>query len=348
VQNDFGVLGTSTSSAGVAGYSQSSEGVHGESAADVGVKGFSPGIIGVFGESPNGLGVLGRSNAGAGVTGQSNVSPGVMGGSTTGPGVSGESVNDIGVIGRSPQIGVVGEGKNKIGVYGQSTSGIGVRGHSSAGVGVVGSVSDPKALAGHFKGGVLVDGDFTVTGAKGAVVPHPDGSHRLFCAIESPESWFEDFAEATLEGGRAEIALDPDFAQLTSTDRYHVFLTPYGPSNGLYVERRTARSFVVREQQDGKSTVSFSYRVIAKRRDIEVPRFKKMAAPPDVPANVLDTPEDGEDGAAAEPQPHIEEVISPSPRSERSTVTRPRREEGRNRTSISITKPNIEDLLKNK
>jgi len=34
---------------------------------------------------------------------------------------------------------------------------------------------------------VLVDGDLTVTGAKGAVVPHPDGSRRLLCAIESPE-----------------------------------------------------------------------------------------------------------------------------------------------------------------
>ena len=215
---NLGVLGTSRSSVGVGGYSQSSEGVHGESASDVGVKGFSPGTIGVFGESPNGLGVLGRSIAGAGVTGQSNAAAGVEGGSTGGPGVSGESANDIGVVGRSPQTGMLGE-SNKIGVLGRSTDGVGVRGQSSAGVGISGSVADPRGLAGHFRGRVLVDGDFTVTGAKGAVVPHPDGSHRLFCAIESPESWFEDFAEGKLEDGRAESEVALDFALLTPSTR---------------------------------------------------------------------------------------------------------------------------------
>jgi hypothetical protein len=322
--------------------------VHGESAGDVGVKGFSPGVIGVFGESPSGLGVLGRSTTGAGVTGQSNAAPGVSGGSTSGPGVSGESVNDVGVVGRSAQIGVLGEGKNKIGVYGQSTNGTGVRGQSSAGIGVQGSVSDPRGLAGHFKGAVVVDGDFTVTGAKGAVVAHPDGSHRLFCAIESPESWFEDFAEGTLEGGRAEIALDPDFAQLTKTDHYHVFLTAYGPSNGLYVEHRTARSFVVREQQDGKSHISFSYRIVAKRRDIDVARFKKMPAPPEVQADVLGASETVEHGAAAERQPHLEQVTMPAPTGERGTTTRPRRDGDSNRARTSIAKPNVDNLTKNK
>jgi len=233
---------------------------------------------------------------------------------------------------------VLGEGKNKIGVYGQS----------SRGVGVYGTVADPRGLAGHFKGGVLVDGDFTVTGAKGAVVPHPDGSHRLFCAIESPESWFEDFAEATLDGGRAEIELDRDFAQLTRTDRYHVFLTPYGPSHGLFVERRTERSFVVREQQDGKSDVSFSYRVVAKRRDIEVPRFKKIAAPPDVPADVIGKREVVEHDAAAERQPDVEQVITPSPRNERLSATRPRSDDDKRRKSIAIARPNPDDRMKNK
>jgi len=66
---------------------------------------------------------------------------------------------------------------------------------------------------------VLVDGDLTVTGAKGAVVPHPDGSRRLLCAIESPESWFEDFGEGQLEDGAAHIDLDSDFGMLTHDRR---------------------------------------------------------------------------------------------------------------------------------
>ena len=79
----------------------------------------------------------------------------------------------------------------------------------------------------------MVDGDLTVTGAKGAVVPHPDGSQRLFCAIESPESWFEDLGEGRLEDGGVEIELDRDFELLTRTDSYHVFLTAYADSQGL-------------------------------------------------------------------------------------------------------------------
>jgi hypothetical protein len=195
---------------------------------------------------------------------------------------------------------------------------------------------------------VRVDGDLTVTGAKGAVVPHPDGSQRLLCAIESPESWFEDFAEATLDGGRAEIELDPDFAQLTRTDRYHVFLTAYGPSNGLYVEARSARSFVVREQQNGKSNLAFSYRVVAKRRDIDVPRFKRMPAPPDVAANGLSPSESEEPGAAGERQPQLERAISPSQTREPITRARPRGNEDARRVRMSLTKPNIEERSKDK
>jgi hypothetical protein len=187
---------------------------------------------------------------------------------------------------------------------------------------VYGAVADARGRAGHFKGPVLVDGDLTVTGVKGAVVSHPDGSHRLFCAIESPESWFEDFGEATLHDGEAEIPLDPDFAQLTSTDRYHVFLTAYGDSRGLYVERRTPRSFTVREQQEGKSRLPFSYRVVAKRRDIEVPRFKKVHAPEAILDDVLEKERVGERGAASEMQPDHEDFTVAKPRSE-AIMSRP-------------------------
>ena len=45
-----------------------------------------------------------------------------------------------------------------------------------------------------------------------AAVSHPDGSHRLLYSLESPESWFEDFGEARLVDGKAEVRLDPDFA----------------------------------------------------------------------------------------------------------------------------------------
>jgi hypothetical protein len=87
---------------------------------------------------------------------------------------------------------------------------------------------------------------------------------------------------------------------------------------------------------------------VAKRRDIEVPRFKKMTAPPDVPADVLGEPEVEEHGAAVEPRPQVEQVITPSPRNERVSATRPRRDEGKSRESISIARPNPDDRMKNK
>jgi hypothetical protein len=126
---------------------------------------------------------------------------------------------------------------------------------------------------------VLIEGDLTVTGVKGAVVPHADGSHRLLCAIESTESWFEDFGETALKDGKAEVELDPDFAAVIETTGYHVFLTPYGDSSGLYVADRTTKSFIVREQKDGTSNLAFSYRVVARRLDIASHRLARIRLP---------------------------------------------------------------------
>jgi hypothetical protein len=131
-----------------------------------------------------------------------------------------------------------------------------------------------KGLAG------LFDGDIRVTGVKGAVVPHPDGSHRLLSAIESPESWFEDFGEGQLKDGKVKIQLDPDFAKVVKTDKYHVFVTSYRDSHGLYVTNRTNKGFEVREQRGGKSSLTFSYRIVARRKDIEGKRLAKVTLPP--------------------------------------------------------------------
>ena len=210
--------------------------------------------IGVNGISGKGYGVLGEGEDNAGVVDRSTNSVAVWGSvqGNGGYGVLGESSDNAGVVGRSG---------NSVGVWGQG----GDRG-------ILGSVNSdsPGALAGHFVGSVFIDGDLTLTGLKGAVVPHTDGTHRLLCAIESPESWFEDFGEATLDKGRADVALDADFATLVSVEKgaYHVFLTPYGETKGLYVAQRTASGFHVREQQGGTSNATFAYRIVAKRKGV--------------------------------------------------------------------------------
>src|SRR6185503_5124783 len=111
-----------------------------------------------------------------------------------------------------------------------------------------------------------------VTGAKSAVVPHPDGSLRQVYCLESPESYFEDFGSARLLKGSAHVQLDPEFAALVQGDSYQVFITPEGDSKGLYVNDKRPDGFAVREQQGGYSDLLFSYRIVAKRKDIAGPR----------------------------------------------------------------------------
>lgn len=97
--------------------------------------------------------------------------------------------------------------------------------------------------------------------------------------MESPESWFEDFGEAKLVKGSAEVTLDPDFAALVHPHDYHVFLSPYGESKGLYVTDRTQHGFVVQENEGGACNVGFSYRIVARRKDTPTHRLPKVEAP---------------------------------------------------------------------
>jgi hypothetical protein len=119
-----------------------------------------------------------------------------------------------------------------------------------------------------------VVGLFYVVGAKLAVVPLPDGSHRGLYSLESPESWFEDFGRASLSDGKAHVDIDPDFGAVADVQGgCHVFLTAEGECNGLYVSGMTGSGFDVAEQQGGSSAVDFSYRVVARRKDIDGRRF---------------------------------------------------------------------------
>jgi hypothetical protein len=60
------------------------------------------------------------------------------------------------------------------------------------------------------------------------------------------------------------------------TGDYHVFLSAEGDSRGLYVRRKARWGFEVREQAGGSSSVRFSYRIVARRRDIAGPRLPKV------------------------------------------------------------------------
>jgi hypothetical protein len=251
---------------------------------------------GVLGSSPNGSqakGVYGTSGSGSGVYGESAGSIGVQGQIT-----GGSAANTIAVKGVNQSAGAGG-----FGVYGSSVRSFGgwfEAGGDQGSGGVVGVARSagtvgfqalalsPATTAGFFSGSVSVLGSLGVTGGKFAVVQGSDGQYRGMYAVESPECWFEDFGTGTLAGGKAEITLEPPFAQHVHTDSYHVFLTEHDQNNSLHVTGRTAQGFSVQADDatlkaKGKAAASvagtFSYRVVAKRNDIAGDRLPVWAMP---------------------------------------------------------------------
>ena len=135
---------------------------------------------------------------------------------------------------------------------------------------------------------VDVNGNLTCTGNITPAVAIDGGSRKVALnSIAAAEEWFEDAGNGKLTNGSAAVHLDPTFAQTVNSNvEYHVFLTPKGDCEGLYVSNETTSGFEVRELRHGRSNVGFDYRIMAKRRghenirladrtrELEPPRFK--------------------------------------------------------------------------
>jgi hypothetical protein len=94
------------------------------------------------------------------------------------------------------------------------------------------------------------------------------GTARTLYAPHTTSPVTEDFGEAQLVNGRGYVRLDPALVDvIDKQNAYHVFLTPEGDSNGLYVTQKSAAGFVVREAHGGRSTMAFEYRILAKPVD---------------------------------------------------------------------------------
>jgi hypothetical protein len=262
-------------------------------AGELGVVGLSNGIgsnnAGVYGlnTSSSGWAIYGTNGNGVAVRGDGVISHGVVGISSIGVGVYGQinsssNGNTTAVYGLnySTYTGL-GPGAGSFGVYGLSANGHGLVGATAAAgaAAVVGATNGVAgAYAASFFGHVVVDGDFTVVGGgKSAAVQHPDGTHRRLYCVESPESWFEDFGESELACGQADVVIDRDFAAVTDLSAYHVFLTAYGDFD-LHVSERGSESFRV-QAKDSSASGRFSWRVVAKRKDINAPRFETVTTP---------------------------------------------------------------------
>jgi hypothetical protein len=182
--------------------------------------------------------------------------------------------------------GVYGSAKNSVifggnaygGYFSADTNGTGshygVYGYSD-GYGVYGS-------GGAY--GVYYSGGLAGTGTKSCVVKTSQGPTLLYCQ-ESPENWFEDLGNGQLNQGRTHIELDPLFLETVTIDQDNplkVFIQVEGECNGVYVAKG-ATGFDVVELNKGTSDISFSYRVVAKRKGFEDRRLDYTAAGVDDP-----------------------------------------------------------------
>lgn len=298
-----GVLGSSTHGIGVSGLGPT--GVNGTSSSGTGTGVSGSGAPGVAGTSTTGTGVIGSGMVG--VSGSGSTGSGVVGASTGEHGIKGTTSaaqfgGVLGVAAAASSAGVLGTDGNQPGavagffsgaLVASNTSGHGVTGFTSSAraggvigvasaantAGVIGSDGGngaSGALAAYFSGTVVTTG-----GGKSAAVPYPDKSHRLLYAVEAPECWFEDFGEAHLKNGQAKVQIPADFAPVVDTDQqYFVFLTDHNAAgHGLSVTERQPGYFKVQERQPGTSNGSFSFRLVARRKDVQPQRLARVALP---------------------------------------------------------------------
>ena len=107
-------------------------------------------------------------------------------------------------------------------------------------------------------------------GSVSTMVKDIDGNNRILHATETPEILFEDFGTGKLVNGVAYVELDPILSQNIYVSEEHpmkVFIQLEGDCKGVYVTEKTDRGFLVKELQNGTSNVSFSWNVVANRKD---------------------------------------------------------------------------------
>lgn len=300
---NFGVLGTSTRGAGVAGLAGSpvtteppGDAVFGASTLQNGVHGqiqgnhFGP-AYGVFGED------LTADGSAAGVRGESNVGAGVSGFSINGNGAQGVSTDGIasGVYGENDASGGFGLAGRNV------ADGIGVLADNPISTATFPALlvhqahgdtcpcqevivnnsdgNDPMTL--DTDGNMVLMGTLTENGVLRVATPTSSGRKVVSYAPRDAQPTMEDFGEAQLAQGQATVQLDPDFASsIDARSPYLVFITPDGATHGsLYVASKTSNAFVVRENGNGRSTVVFDYRIVAKPFHDVSPRLPSYSPP---------------------------------------------------------------------
>jgi hypothetical protein len=210
----------------------------------------------------------------AGVLGVANLASGTYGSYNIYAGVWGDTGTSSTTVAPAWAIGVLGTADDShAGVFLNNSSGwstLYVSNTSTGGTGLFKTLMAKSTDGACGVGG----GSLSCTGQIKSLVSAGNGARTVETyAVQSPENWMEDFGTGVMEKGVAVVKIDATFAETASeTADYHVFLTPKADSKGLYVINETPTSFEVRESGGGTSSLSFDYRIVAKRRGYEAQR----------------------------------------------------------------------------
>ena len=200
---------------------------------------------------------------------------GVLGDDLSGPGLN---RNVIGVLGESEGTGVFGLSRATPAPPGtQQSPGVNA---ACAGGGVAllasnGFVSpNGDLMSVDCAGNMILKGSLMTHGTPLVLSRTSGGQDVAMYEPKQAEATVEDFGEAQLVDGSGYVRIDPAFAAtMSSSHTYMVFLTPNGPSRGLYVSDKSPAGFSVHENPGGHATLSFDYRIVAKPLGAPTPRL---------------------------------------------------------------------------
>ncbi len=170
---------------------------------------------------------------------------------------------DVGVRAQS-----VGQNDNTLGVYATTFSdGTDVSGGYFGAATYSGTVTAQSWVANYYSGTA-----FKIIGAGvvSTIVKDENDTERIMFAPEAPEVLFQDYGVGQLVNGKATINIDPIFSKNIVVDSNHplrVYVTLEGECNGVYVTNKSKNGFSVIELKNGASNVSFSWQIVANRKD---------------------------------------------------------------------------------
>jgi hypothetical protein len=250
-----GVEGTGTNGDGVDGLSQSGTGVNGQSITGPAFSAYS------FAGDGMDVTVSGTSNA-IKTSGGSYGLYAQTGGS--GAAVFAENTATSGLI-----YGVSGDAPDGTGIYADGLYGLFANGLYAIEAQASSSTGYPLSTFPAAGGGsnfyVTDSGDVYYQGTLNHLVSTAKGTVGRAFASQSTMQTMEDFGSGSIVNGSGTVSLDASFAQMIDGTGYQVFLTPQGDCNGLYIARKSASSFVVRELHGGHASLAFDYRIVGRQ-----------------------------------------------------------------------------------